>query len=47
MSEVNMNVTSKNIFFIGFLDELGLFIGEKPISTKKKIPSLCRLPVAF
>jgi hypothetical protein len=29
---------------IDFLDELGLFIGEKPIFTKKKFPSLCRLP---
>jgi hypothetical protein len=30
-------------FFIDFLDELGLFIGEKPIFTKKKIELLCRL----
>jgi hypothetical protein len=29
---------------IDFLDELGLFIGEKPIFTKKIFPSLCRLP---
>jgi hypothetical protein len=29
---------------IDFLDELGLFIKEKPICTKKKFPSLCRLP---
>jgi hypothetical protein len=35
-------VISKQIFFIDFLDDLGLFIGEKPIFTKKKIPSLCR-----
>jgi hypothetical protein len=34
----------KIIFFIEFLDELGLFIGERPTFTKKKIPSLCRLP---
>jgi hypothetical protein len=27
-----------------FLDELGLYIGEIPIFTKKKIPSLCRQP---
>jgi hypothetical protein len=33
-------------FFIDFLDELGLFIEEKPICTKKKFPSLCRLPSA-
>jgi hypothetical protein len=29
-------------FFIDFLDESGLFIGEKPVYTKKKFPSLCR-----
>jgi hypothetical protein len=39
-------VISKKKFFIDFLDELGLFIGEKPIFTKKKFPSLCRLPSA-
>jgi hypothetical protein len=37
-------VISKKNFFIDFLDELGLFIGEKLICTKKKFPSLCRLP---
>jgi hypothetical protein len=36
-------VISKRIFFIDFQDELGLFIGEEPIFTKKKFPSLCRL----
>jgi hypothetical protein len=35
--------SQKNLF-IDFLDELGLFIGENPIFTKKKFPSLCRLP---
>jgi hypothetical protein len=30
--------------FIDFMDELGLFIEEKPVFTKKKFPSLCRLP---
>jgi hypothetical protein len=30
-------------FFIDFLDELELFIGEKPIFKKKKISLLCRL----
>jgi hypothetical protein len=46
MNEVNMNdlVISKKKFFIDFLDELGLFIEEKPVFTKKKILSLCRLP---
>jgi hypothetical protein len=39
-------VISKKNFFIDFLDELGLFIEEKPVFTKKKIPSLCRLPSA-
>jgi hypothetical protein len=39
-------VISKKKFFIDFLDELGLFIGEKQVFTKKKIPSLCRLPSA-
>jgi hypothetical protein len=31
-------------FFIDFLDELGLFIGEKPIFTKKKFrrSAVCR-----
>jgi hypothetical protein len=38
MNEVNIN------FFIDFLDELGLFIGEIPIFTRKKIPPLCFLP---
>jgi hypothetical protein len=33
--------------FIDFLDELELFIEEKPICTKKQIPSLCRLPKKF
>jgi hypothetical protein len=37
-------VISKKNIFIDFLDELGLFIEEKPIFTKKKFPSLCRLP---
>jgi hypothetical protein len=27
------------------MDELGLFIEEKPIFTKKIFPSLCRLPL--
>jgi hypothetical protein len=40
MNEVNIKYTdfviSKKIFFIDFLDELGLFIKEKPIFTKKK-----------
>jgi hypothetical protein len=39
-------VISKKIFFIDFLDELGLFIEELPVFTKKKFPSLCRLPSA-
>jgi hypothetical protein len=39
-------VISKKNFFIDFLDELGLFIGEKQVFTKKKFPSLCRLPSA-
>jgi hypothetical protein len=30
--------------FIDFMDELGLFIEEKPICKKKNFPSLCRLP---
>jgi hypothetical protein len=34
-------VISKKIFFIDFLDELGLFIEEKPVFT-----SLFRLPSA-
>jgi hypothetical protein len=29
-----------SIFFINFLDELGLFIEEKPILTKKKSVAL-------
>jgi hypothetical protein len=36
-------VISKKKFFIDFLDELELFIGEKQVFAKKK-PSLCRLP---
>jgi hypothetical protein len=28
--------------FIDFLDELGLFIGEKQVFTTKKFPSVCR-----
>jgi hypothetical protein len=39
-------VISKKFFFIDFQDELGLFIEEKPVYTKKKFPSLCRLPSA-
>jgi hypothetical protein len=37
-------VISKKIFFIDFLDELGLFIEEKPVFTKKKIrrSAVCR-----
>jgi hypothetical protein len=35
-------ISNKN-FFIDFLNELGLFIEEKPIFTKKKFASLCRL----
>jgi hypothetical protein len=37
----------QKIFFIDFLDELGLFIEEKPICTKKKFPSpaVCRLRI--
>jgi hypothetical protein len=35
---------SKKFFFIDFLNELGLFIEEKPIFTKKKFPSLYRQP---
>jgi hypothetical protein len=34
-------VISKKFFFIDFLDELRLFIEEKPIYTKNKFPSLC------
>jgi hypothetical protein len=37
MNEVNMKVVISKFFFIDFLDELGLFIGEKTVSTKKKI----------
>jgi hypothetical protein len=40
-------VFSKKNFFIDFLDELELFIGEKQVFTKKKSPSLCRLPREF
>jgi hypothetical protein len=39
-------VISKKNFFIDFLDELELFIEEKQVCTKKKFPSLCRLPSA-
>jgi hypothetical protein len=39
-------VFPKKKFFIDFLDELELFIGENHIFTKKKNPSLCRLPSA-
>jgi hypothetical protein len=51
MNEVNIKYWFRNFpknFFIDFLDELGLFIEEKPICTKKKIPSpaVCRLPSA-
>jgi hypothetical protein len=35
---------SKKKIFGDFLDELALFIGEKQVFTKKKNPSLCRLP---
>jgi hypothetical protein len=46
MNEVNIKYwfrVSKNLFFINFLDELGLFIEEKPICTKKKnlSPAVC------
>jgi hypothetical protein len=36
---------SKKYFFIGFLDGLGLFIGENPIFTKKNFrrSAVCRL----
>jgi hypothetical protein len=37
-------VISKKKKIIDFLDELELFIGEKQVFTKKKRPSLCRLP---
>jgi hypothetical protein len=35
---------SQNFFFIDFLDELGLFIGEKQVFTKKKVrhSAVCR-----
>jgi hypothetical protein len=42
MNEVNIKYWFRDFqkfFFIDFLDELGLFIGEKPIFTKKKFPS--------
>jgi hypothetical protein len=39
-------VISKKNIFIDFLDELGFFIEEKPICTKKKFPSLCRNSMA-
>jgi hypothetical protein len=35
-------VIPKKKIFIDFLDELGLFIGEKQVFSKKKSPSLCR-----
>jgi hypothetical protein len=37
-------VISKKIFFIDFLDELELFIGEKQASTKKEVrhSAVCR-----
>jgi hypothetical protein len=37
-------VIPKKIFFIDFLDELGLFIGEKQVFTKKKVrhSAVCR-----
>jgi hypothetical protein len=46
MNEVNIKYWFRDFQkkFIDFLDELGLVIEEKPIFTKKKIPSLCRLP---
>jgi hypothetical protein len=44
MNEVNMKYWFSDFKKIDFLDELGLFIEEKPIFTKKKFPSLCRLP---
>jgi hypothetical protein len=52
MNEGNIKYWFRNfqkIFFIDFLDEFGLFIEEKPICTKKKIPSpaVCRLPFNF
>jgi hypothetical protein len=38
-------VISKKQIFIDFVDELGLFIGEKQVFKKKKIPSaVYRLP---
>jgi hypothetical protein len=44
MNEVNevliFSDLQKKNFFIDFLDELELFIGEKQIFTKKKSPSL-------
>jgi hypothetical protein len=49
MNEVNIKYWFRNFqkkVFIDFLDDLGLFIEEKPICTKKKFPSpaVCRLP---
>jgi hypothetical protein len=49
MNEVNIKYWFRNFQkkkFIDFLDELGLFIEEKPICTKKKFPSpaVCCLP---
>jgi hypothetical protein len=35
MNEVNINFVISKFFFIDILDELGLFIGENPIFTKK------------
>jgi hypothetical protein len=37
MNEVNINFVISKFFFIDILDELGLFIGENPIFTKKKL----------
>jgi hypothetical protein len=41
-------VISKKKFFIDFLDELELFIGEKQVFTKKNFrrSAVCRLPSA-
>jgi hypothetical protein len=47
MNGVNMKYCFRDFQkkkIIDFLDELGLFIEEKPVFTKKKFPSLCRLP---
>jgi hypothetical protein len=47
MNTVTDFVISKKKNFIDFLDELGLFIEEKPICTKKKIPSPAVCPEKF